>query len=118
MSEEVLWVVLGLLVAFNVGHFATLRKCEAALLALTVESQRLTDWNPSDLLEDLNQDVAGMVQDVIASMRTPTIADHLGGVISQFAQMRMMKMLQAEAPGQTPPEAHFTQDLAEDPETV
>ena len=118
MSEEVLWVILGLLVAFNVGHFATLRKCEAALMALTVESQRLTAWDPSSIMEDLNGEVAQMVADVMASMRTPTIADHLGGVISQFAQMRMMKMLQSESTIAQAAEAVFAPDVEDEPETV
>ena len=113
MTEELLLVLLGLLVAFNVGHFATLKKCEQALLSLTIESTRLTDFDPGHLFDEMREEVGQMVEAVVASMRQPTIADHLGGVVSQFAQMRMMKMLQAENLGSLVPrgdsEPQFTE---------
>ena len=84
------------LVAFNVGHLLTLRRCEAALLALSMESRRLTEYDPSTVLNEMRSEVSDLVMDVVASMKTPTIADHLGGVVAQFAQMRMMKMLHAD----------------------
>lgn len=96
MTEELLLITLGLLVAFNIGHFATLKKCETALLALTLESQRLTAFDPADIVSTFQDEAASIIADVVGSMRPPSIADHLGGVISQFAQMRMMKMLEAD----------------------
>ena len=89
-------MLLGLLVAFNVGHLLTLRRCEGALLALTLESKALTSFDPASIATDLREEVADIVADVMANIRTPTMADHLGGVISQFAQVRMMKALQAD----------------------
>lgn len=94
MLEEVLFALLGLLVAFNVGHLLTLRRCEGALLALTLESKALTSFDPSALMGELKEDVGDMVAEIIGSMRQPTIADHLGGVMAQFAQMKMMRSLQ------------------------
>lgn len=94
MLEEVLFALLGLLVAFNVGHLLTLRRCESALLALTLESKALTSWDPSGFLDEIRDEVGSMVQDVVANMRPPTVADHLGGVLAQFAQIRLMKSLQ------------------------
>jgi len=96
MLEEVMFTLLGLLVAFNVGHLLTLRRCESALLALSIESRRLTDYDPTSVLDEMKDEVQNLVLEVIQSMKTPTIADHLGGVVAQFAQMRMMKMLHAE----------------------
>ena len=96
MLNEVMFTLLGLLVAFNVGHLLTLRRCEAALLALSMESRRLTEYDPSTVLNEMRSEVSDLVMDVVASMNTPTIADHLGGVVAQFAQMRMMKMLHAD----------------------
>lgn len=95
MLEEVLFTLLGLLVAFNVGHLLTLKRCEAALLALTMESRALTEFNPNALFDDLRHEVGDLVADLVGSMRTPTIADHLGGVMAQFAQMKMMREMQA-----------------------
>ncbi len=97
--EEVLFVILGLLVAFNVGHFLTLRRCEGALLALTMESRKLTDFDPGSILEDVREEVVDVVTSMVNQMRPPTVADHLGGVVAQFAQMRMMKMLREESGG-------------------
>ena len=96
MMSEVLFVMLGLLVAFNVGHLLTLTRCETALFALTMESKALTQFDPSAIIEDMREDLAGIVQDMVGGMRTPTVADHLGGMMAQFAQMRMMKMMNAE----------------------
>ena len=94
MIEEVLFALLGLLVAFNVGHLLTLRRCEGALLALTLESKALTTFDPSGMISELKDEVGDMVAEIIGSMRQPTIADHLGGVMAQFAQMKMMRSLQ------------------------
>jgi len=93
MIDEVLFLLLGLLVAFNIGVFIAIRRCEALLTAISYDAKAL---NPDDTVDALRDEVGALVQDVIGSMRQPTIADHLGGVLSQFAQMRLMKMMQSE----------------------
>jgi len=102
MLEDVLFVILGLLVAFNVGHLLTLRRCETALFALTLESKAISQFNPSEMIESMKQETLDLVHDVMGQMKTPSMADHLGGVVAQFAQMRMMRMLQAEGMLQEP----------------
>jgi hypothetical protein len=92
--EEVLFAFLGLLVAFNVGHLLTLRRCESALLALTMESKALTTFDPGAILDEIKDEMSAVVLDVVNNMRPPTVADHLGGVLAQFAQMKMMRSLQ------------------------
>lgn len=94
MLEEVLFALLGLLVAFNVGHLLTLRRCESALLALTMESKALTTFDPASILDEIKDEMSAVVMDVVNNMRPPTVADHLGGVLAQFAQMKMMRSLQ------------------------
>jgi len=94
MLESVLFALLGLLVAFNVGHLLTLRRCESALLALTLESKALTSWDPATVVDEIRSEVGDLVAEVVGGMRPPTIADHLGGVLAQFAQIRMMRSLQ------------------------
>ena len=94
MLEEVLFALLGLLVAFNIGHLTTLKRCESALLALTLESKALTSFDPASLFDDLRDEVGEMVSELVAQMRVPTVADHLGGVLAQFAQMRMVRQMQ------------------------
>ena len=102
MTDDFLLLIMGLILAFNFGHFTTLRRCESALLALSLESKRITDFDPGAMLEDLNAEVSDIVLNVVASMKQPSMADHLGGVISQFAQMRMMRMLEADGLIQAP----------------
>ena len=96
MIEELLLVMLSLLLAFNLGHFMTLRRCESALLALTLESKALTSFDPGSIMDEMKEEVGGMVMDVVGQMRPPSIADHLGGVLAQFAQIKMMKSLESE----------------------
>jgi len=43
-------------------------------------------------LDDLKQELF----DVMANMRTPSFVDHLGGMVSQFAQQKMMRAMQQE----------------------
>ena len=96
MLEEVLFALLGLLVAFNIGHLLTLRRCETALFALSLESKALAAFDPSAIVDEMKEETLNLVHEVMGQMKTPSIADHLGGVVAQFAQMRMMRMLQAE----------------------
>lgn len=94
MLEEVLFALLGLLVAFNIGHLTTLKRCENALLALTLESKALTSFDPGAILDEVRAEMAELVGDLVGQMRVPTVADHLGGVLAQFAQMRMVRQMQ------------------------
>ena len=96
MIESVVFAFLGIIVAFNVHQALALKRAETALMALTLESQRLTTFDPTDLFAQMKNETADLVHDLVGNMQTPSIVDHLGGVISQFAQMRMMKMIQAE----------------------
>lgn len=93
MIDEVLFLLLGLLIAFNIGVFIAIKRCEALLQAISYDAKAL---NPDDTVEALREEVSGLVADLVGSMRTPTIADHLGGVLHQFAQMKMMRMMQAD----------------------
>jgi hypothetical protein len=94
--NEMLLVMFGLLLAFNVGHFFTLKECKNALLRISMDAKQVSEFNPNDLLDEVSNEISGVVHELVSNMRTPTVADHLGGVISQFAQMRMMKMMQSE----------------------
>jgi len=46
-------------------------------------------------LDDLRQDIV----DVLGSMNTPTFADHLGGMLAQWGQAKLMKQMQDIVPG-------------------
>lgn len=96
MIESVIFSFLGLIVAFNVHQALALKRAEASLIALTIESQRLTTFDPAELFVQMKNETVDLVHDLVGNMQTPSIVDHLGGVISQFAQMRMMRMMQQE----------------------
>lgn len=93
MIEEALFLLLGLILAFNIGLLWALRRCEALLHGLEFTAGTL---DPSSAVDAMREEVGDLVAEVVGSMRPPTIADHLGGVMAQFAQMRMMKMMQAD----------------------
>jgi len=93
MIEEALFLLLGLILAFNIGLLYALRRCEALLHGLELTA---TTIDPQSAVDAMRQEVGDLVAEVVGGMRPPTIADHLGGVMAQFAQMRMMKMMQAE----------------------
>lgn len=92
MLEEVLFTLLGLLFAFQVGMMWSLKRCENLLLSFDVT---LKNAEPGNAIEEMKNEVAELVADVLEGMRPPTIADHLGGVLAQWAQIKMMREVQA-----------------------
>jgi hypothetical protein len=53
--------------------------------------------NTSDsFVDSIREDLLDTVNGVIQNMQPPTIIDHLGGVIQQFAQMKLMKAMKEE----------------------
>tara|TARA_B100000459_G_scaffold59372_1_gene32337 strand:+ start:186 stop:509 length:324 start_codon:yes stop_codon:yes gene_type:complete len=101
MINELLFTLLGLLFAFQVGMMHTLKRCEALLHSF---SNIEVDLDPQNAVDAMRDEVGGIIEDLMASMRTPTIADHLGGVISQFAQIQLMKTMKAEGMMEMPQE--------------
>ena len=102
MTDDLLLILLGLMLAFNIGHFVTLNKCERALLALSMESKKLTDYDPTESVDLIRQEIEEIVGDTLAQIQTPTALDHIGGIFAQFAQMKMMR--QAQEMGMLPDE--------------
>jgi len=49
---------------------------------------------PSIDIEGLKTELVDLVEELLASIRIPTIADHLGGIAQNFMQMKMVKMQQ------------------------
>jgi hypothetical protein len=43
-------------------------------------------------IEGIKSEIVELVEDLMASIRIPTIADHLGGIAQNFMQMKMVKM--------------------------
>lgn len=65
-------------------------------------------------LDELKEDVADMIAETMSSMRTPQIADHIGGILSQWAQIKFAKEMQAMQGGILPAVADAVTDHFED----
>lgn len=87
------------------------KKGEAERIEKLIE-KNLNDFNMPDLnFESLKEDLMEMVEDIMANMRIPTIADHAAGAISQFMQMKQMKM--AQDFGLVPPTEQYEENYTE-----
>ncbi len=104
MEEWLLGVILGTLAIGIIGLAIRLEKCHAGILVMAenlkeafkhdVEEASLR--TSDSFVDTIREDLLDVVQGVIGNMQPPTVMDHLGGVIQQFAQMKMMKMMKAE----------------------
>lgn len=84
------------------------KKGEADRIEKLIE-KNLNDFNLPDLnFDSLKEDLMEMVEDIMANMRIPTIADHAAGALSQFMQMKQMKM--AQDFGLVPPTEHYDEE--------
>jgi len=45
-------------------------------------------------LDEIKQELANLVEDIIGDMEPPSAVDHLVGMVSQFAQLKMMKSME------------------------
>jgi len=68
---------------------------------------------PAIDIEGLKGEIVELVEDLMASMRIPSIADHLGGIAQNFMNMKMMRM-QADMGLMTEPQPHFEEEFAND----
>jgi len=59
---------------------------------LSMDSATLPDI---PTLEDFREEIQDIIQDTIGSMRTPQMADHLGAILQQWAQVKMHKEMAA-----------------------
>jgi hypothetical protein len=89
-----------MLIAIQFGFMAfvlmklDMKKGESERLKNDIEKSLASITIPDINFDDLKEELMGMVEDLMQSMRIPTIADHLGGALSAFAQMKMVKMQQ------------------------
>lgn len=110
MYEIITGVLLGLLALAVVGLAIRLEQCHKGILIMA-ENLRTAfkrdieeaSLNTSDSFVDtIREDLLDTVNGVIQNMQPPTIVDHLGGVLQQFAQMKLMKAMKEE--GMIPPQ--------------
>lgn len=104
MDDYMIGVLLGLLLTAMVGLAMRLEKCHRSIgqmaeslhISLKGDIQTATMETSDNFVNDIKEELLDVVNQTIHNMRPPNIADHLGGILQQFAQMKMMKMMKKE----------------------
>ena len=96
ISESIVMAVLALQFGFMAFILMKLdlKKSEAKQLQKDIERALDSIKMPDINLDSIKNELIDVVEDLMANMRIPSIADHLGGVFAQFMQMKQMKMAQ------------------------
>ena len=108
ISERIVMAVLALQFGFMAFILMKLdlKKSESDRLKRDIEKALDSIKMPEINIDSIKDELLDVVQDLMANMRIPSIADHLGGVFAQFMQMKQMKMAQdlGLSLGTSPPE--------------
>ena len=96
ISESIVMAVLALQFGFMAFILMKLdlKKSESDRLKRDIEKALDSIKIPEINIDSIKDELLDVVQDLMANMRIPSIADHLGGVFAQFMQMKQMKMAQ------------------------
>jgi hypothetical protein len=96
ISESIVMAVLALQFGFMAFILMKLdlKKSEARELQKDIERALDSIKMPDINLDSIKNELIDVVEDLMANMRIPSIADHLGGAVSSFLQMKQMKMAQ------------------------
>jgi len=96
VSESIVMAVLALQFGFMAFILMKLdmKKSESERLKRDIEQALAAIQIPEINIDSIKEELLDVVEDLMANMRIPSIADHLGGVFSQFMQMKQMKMAQ------------------------
>ena len=107
VSESIVMAVLALQFGFMAFILMKLdmKKSESDRLKRDIEQALDSIKMPEINIDSIKDELLDVVEDLMANMRIPSIADHLGGVVAQFMQMKQMKMAQELGlSGGSPPE--------------
>ena len=96
VSESIVMAVLALQFGFMAFILMKLdlKKSEARELQKDIERTLHSIKMPEINLDSIKNELVDVVEELMANMRIPSIADHLGGAVSSFLQMKQMKMAQ------------------------
>ena len=101
MDEGMMVAVLGLCVAcvaflaYRFEKSNMLLRHEVQQGILKIESKTLPDF---PTLDELRDEVEDIIAQSMGQMRTPQIADHLGAILQQWAQVKLAKEMNAMNP--------------------
>ena len=96
ISESIVMAVLALQFGFMAFILMKLdlKKSEARELQKDIERALNSIKMPDLNIDSIKNELIEVVEELMANMRIPSIADHLGGAVSSFLQMKQMKMAQ------------------------
>ena len=96
ISESIVMAVLALQFGFMAFILMKLdmKKSESDRLKRDIEKALDSIKMPEINIDSIKEELLDVVENLMANMRIPSIADHLGGVVAQFMQMKQMKMAQ------------------------
>jgi hypothetical protein len=96
ISESIVMAVLALQFGFMAFILMKLdmKKSESDRLKKDIEIALASIKMPEINLDSIKNELVDVVEELMANMRIPSIADHLGGAVSSFLQMKQMKMAQ------------------------
>jgi hypothetical protein len=96
VSESIVMAVLALQFGFMAFILMKLdlKKSEARELQKDIQRALDSIKMPDLNLDSIKNELIDVVEELMANMRIPSIADHLGGAVSSFLQMKQMKMAQ------------------------
>jgi hypothetical protein len=96
ISESIVMAVLALQFGFMAFILMKLdlKKSEARELQKDIQRALDSIKMPDLNLDSIKNELIDVVEELMANMRIPSIADHLGGAVSSFLQMKQMKMAQ------------------------
>ena len=98
MDEGIMGVVLGLLIiagaflAYRIEKTQVQLRHEIQLGIEKLEKKAIPDFPDIDELMD---EVQSIITETIGQMRVPTIADNLGAILQNWAQVKMAKEMQS-----------------------
>jgi hypothetical protein len=108
VSESIVMAVLALQFGFMAFILMKLDLKKSEARELQKDIQRALDSlkMPEINIDSIKDELIDVVEELMANMRIPSIADHLGGAVSSFLQMKQMKMAQdlGLSLGTSPPE--------------
>ena len=96
MNDDMIMMLMALQFGFMAFILMKLdaKKGEAERIEKLIEKNLDGIQIPEINFDGLKEDMLEMVEDIMANMRIPSIADHFGGIAAQFMQMKQMKMAQ------------------------
>ncbi len=77
------------------------------------DAASILEKQPSQNFETFKDDISDLILDTIQEMRPPAIADHLGGILSQWAQLKFARQMQEMnlGPSQIPHQAQEFEEV-------